>query len=322
MNLKLGLWCVLYVGVAMSASILKQYLDINGVSDNTTFLSSQVTFLGYAFSGTNVITDEDPMLKFKGKRESSLLYVIGYALILILGTYLCNLGLSMCGSGIFQVLYSSILIFTAIISYFTTGKGKNFVQSVGILLIFGGLASSAIPHLSSGDGNNVLFGVGISLLGTFVLSLSYIIDEYLMDNQERFQISAKEFSFKAGGLAFLCLLVYQLITVAPNFKELTSSITDWNIVLILFVLQFLADAFNNITYYVVIAQVGSTACGVMQGLVSVGVFGMSAILFCSTQSHQCFTPLKALSTFIVVLGVFVYSFGSRSQAETTKEKKE
>lgn len=299
----------------MGCSIFKQYLNIYGVSDDSTLLISQITFLGYSFSGTRVFGSE-PESKSKKEKQPALKYVMLYSTICLIGIYLCNLGVSYCGSGIFQVLYSSVTINTAVISYFVSGKKSNFTQIVGIVIIFGGLATSAVPSLTD-SGDNILFGIFISLLGTFILSLSYIVDEYLVDNYDKFQISPKELSFKSGLLSFTILFVYQIFYVFPNFDRLTSSITDWKMVLFLFFCQFWADCLNNITYYAVVSKLGATACGVMQGLVSVGVFSLSAILFCSTQPHQCFTYFKGVATLIVVTGIITYSYGS-----SKKEKKD
>lgn len=319
MNLQIIFWCFFYVSCSSTLSVVKQYLNLFGISDKSTLLLSQTTFLAYSFSGTRFFSNSNLEIKKEKSRASSTLYIVAYSLIGLIGTFFLNLGLSYCGSGIYQVLYSSIIIHTAVISYLINGKMLSFTKMIGILVIFIGLSTSAIPlfFYPQSKENNVLFGVFLCLFGTFIYSLNYIIDEYLIVNFEKYQITSQELSFKTGLLSFLISFIFQIIYVFPIWNEATIRVKDWKMVILFISIQFFADVFNSISYYKAIALVGATTCGVMKGLVSIVVFSLSSLLFCSIQPHQCFTIFKGISTLIVVFGIVIYSLGSQQ-----KEKKE
>jgi drug/metabolite transporter (DMT)-like permease len=313
-------WIVSYIGTALAITITKQYLSIYGVSDQSTLLVTQVTFLAYTIAGTDLFGSTAPPTPPKSPKESSSFYIALYVAALIIGTALLNIGLSMTGSGIYQVLYSSVTIDTAIISYFTLGKKKNFIQICGILTIFLGLAW--IPYLttSGADSKQVLFGSLITILGTIFIAITYILDELIVTNYDRFHLTDKDLCFQTGFLCLVTLFVYQYVVIWPNWTKVTSSITDWRMVLILLAFQLVSNGFKSVAYYVLINSIGSVGCGVLQGLISVGVFGTSAYLFCSIQTYQCFTIYKGFSSLFVVVGIISYSIGSGTMAVPVTKK--
>ena len=172
------------------------------------------------------------------------------------------------GSGIFQVLYSSSLIFTALISFIVNKKKTTLTQTIAIFVIVGGLSITAIPNFFSTDKANEKFSMGIllSLGGTFLMSIGYVLDEYLLDNQHRFQMEPNQIALRTGSFSFIVLTTYQIFYIWPKWNVVTNSITNIQMVMILLVVQFSADLFNIIFYYQAISKVGATATGVIQGV--------------------------------------------------------
>eukprot|EP01080_Neovahlkampfia_damariscottae_P011296 gene11296-4107_t len=313
MNFSLLLTCFLYLTSAMSVTIVRQYLSNYGVSDEDTLLLGQVTFLAYTFSGFISATFfPEPQNKKLREKESATIYIVIYAMAGLTGNLLCNIGMTYAGSGIFQVLYSSSLIFTALISFVVNKKKTTVTQTIAIFVIVGGLSVTAIPNFFSNDKANEKFSTGIflSLAGTFLMSIGYVLDEYLLDNKHRFQLESYHLAVRTGLLSFTVLTTYQYFYILPKWTEVTSSITNTQMVLILLFVQFSADLFNIIAYYAAISKVGATATGVIQGINTILVFIFSSILFCSQYQNQCFTQYKAISAVFVTVGVLIYTFGS------------
>jgi drug/metabolite transporter (DMT)-like permease len=271
---------------------------------------SQATFLGYTLSGLNpyfgVNVSNTPLLP--QEKKSSFIYIFLYALISVVANYFCNYGITLCGSGIFQVIHSSVVMNAAIISFLVRKSKLNLWQIVGIIFIVSGLASTAIPYFSE-TGKNVVLGTILSFLGTFLFSVSYVVDEYLIENYDHYKINSKDLSFKGGLMAFFMVSIAQIVFVYPNWGRATSTIVNWNHAIVVLILQLFADAVNNMAYYQAIYNVGAISTGVIQGIVSIGVFLSSHVLFCRIQAFQCISTFKIIATFMVISGVLIYSYG-------------
>jgi drug/metabolite transporter (DMT)-like permease len=135
--------------------------------------------LAYACCGLSLFSTPVEKKKTEVKKESAWFYLIFYSLSGLTGNLLCNIGffflflnfkgMSYAGSGIFQVLFSSSLIFTALISFVVNKKRTTVTQFLGILTIVLGLSLTAIPNFLSPQKGNEKFTLGIilSLVGKF-----------------------------------------------------------------------------------------------------------------------------------------------------------
>lgn len=74
-----------------------------------------------------------------------------------------------------------------------------------------------------------------------------------------------------------------------------------------------SNAGHALAYYRLMGQTDSVTTGLMASLRAVGVFVVSAILFCSQQESQCLTLGRAAAAALVVGGVMVYSAGKKAQ---------
>ena len=82
-----------------------------------------------------------------------------------------------CGSGLFQVAFSSVAIFSAIYSRCLLRTYISGLQWLGILIVTAGLVVSPLSSHSSSD--SPLVGVLLTLLGAQFYALSYIVNEYI-----------------------------------------------------------------------------------------------------------------------------------------------
>ena len=80
-----------------------------------------------------------------------------------------------CGSGLFQVAFSSVAIFSAIYSRVFLKTYVSSLQWLGILVVTVGLVVS--PLSSSTQGKSPVKGILLTLLGAQFYSISYIVNE-------------------------------------------------------------------------------------------------------------------------------------------------
>jgi len=108
-------------------------------------------------------------------------------------------------------------------------------------------------------------------------------------------------------------IIYSIVYTIPNIHEIfLREVKDnqGNLTLIILLYSFvtLNSFFHNFAFYAIIGQVGAVTFGLLQAVRAVGVFFFSAALFCSTQSIQCLTIPKILSTFVVIIGILAFSY--------------
>ena len=85
--------------------------------------------------------------------------------------------LSYCGSGLFQVAFSSVAIWSALFSFVILKRKISPLQWLGILIVTFGLILS--PLSTNTSGNSPLTGILLTLLGAQFYALSYILNEYI-----------------------------------------------------------------------------------------------------------------------------------------------
>ena len=79
--------------------------------------------------------------------------------------------LSYCGSGLFQVAFSSVAIWSALFSFVFLKRKISPLQWLGILIV--------TPLSTNTSGNSPLTGILLTLLGAQFYALSYILNEYI-----------------------------------------------------------------------------------------------------------------------------------------------
>lgn len=85
--------------------------------------------------------------------------------------------LAYCGSGLFQVAFSSVAIWSALYSCIILKKVISGKQWIGIIIVTLGLCVS--PLSSGAKGQSPLTGILLTLLGAQFYALSYIVNEYI-----------------------------------------------------------------------------------------------------------------------------------------------
>lgn len=82
-----------------------------------------------------------------------------------------------CGSGLFQVAFSSVAVFSAIYSRIILRTYISPLQWFGIVIVTIGLCVSSLS--SNTQSQSLLLGIILTLIGAQFYALSYIVNEYI-----------------------------------------------------------------------------------------------------------------------------------------------
>lgn len=263
-------------------------------------------------------------------RERRKLFVLAFN---EMGGFLSGLtGLSIAGSGIYQVVFSGATVFTALLTTFFLKKRLSFFQWLFVAIITSGLMVTAeqVTHLTAETGAaSLVSGVSFVLVSCLFYSTNYVIAEYFLDREhtdvadEEPNVlpppSSLELSLYQGGTCLLLFGTYVLVHTIPNWKSLvTSSIErhhgNTTIIMEEYFYLTVASFLHAVSHYDVVATVGAVPVGVLNALRAVSVFGVSSLLFCTHQASQCYNSRKGVSTAVVVFGAFGYSAASAAAA--------
>lgn len=246
-----------------------------------------------------------------------------------MGGFLSGLtGLSIAGSGLYQVVFSGATVFTALLTTFFLRKRLTFLQWLFVAVITAGLMITAeqVTHSTTEAGAaSLVSGVSFVLVSCLFYSTNYVIAEHFLDHtsadvsDEETSVlpppSSLDLSLYTGGTCLVLFGAYILTYTIPNWKELvTSSIEKHHgnkaIILKEYIYLMVASFFHAISHYDIVATVGAVPVGVLNAIRAVSVFGASSMLFCSHQASQCYNSRKGASTAVVVMGAFGYSAAS------------
>lgn len=244
------------------------------------------------------------------------------------GGFLTGLtGLSIAGSGLYQVVFSGGTVFTALLSTFFLRKRLSISQWVFVAVITTGLMITAeqVTHSASEAGAaSLMSGLSFVLVSCLFYSTNYVIAEHLLEDapkegeQESDSLPAPsglDLSLYTGGSCLVLFAAYVLVHTVPNWKLLvTSSIQQHHgnttIIVEEYIYLTIASFFHAISHYDVVATVGAVPIGVLNAIRAVSVFGISSLLFCTHQASQCYNSRKGVSTAVVIIGALGYSAAS------------
>ena len=168
-------------------------------------------------------------------------------------------------------------------------------------------------------------GVVQIFIGSMFHSLTYILSEFLLKNSTN-PMAPEMLSTLMGLGGVIVFGMWQIVYTIPNYQVLiidniASKGGSVHVIIYTVIILIVVNFIHAICFYNLIEIVGSTTTGVLKGVQSVLVFGISHFAFCSLQASQCFTPEKGISLFIVVCGVIVYSsFKLSKKTENTEEE--
>ncbi|KAI8924989.1 hypothetical protein BC831DRAFT_462799 [Entophlyctis helioformis] len=235
----------------------------------------------------------------------------------VLGSLALTIGLFLVGSGIYQVVYSSVIVFTAIFNLLLMRRSLAVGQWAAILVISGGLSHkvaaavvacpqsliAATPLPLNTRHNNMGLGFVATLIGTSIYALLYSLNDYYLTSSPT-RISPRAQCTWVGLYATVMVLIIMVPVSLPTIASLPLSDPS---VLASYAALTLASLYHNLSYFELIASTGAVATGVVQALRAVLVFALSHLLFCDTDADQCFTSAKGVAACVVVCGVLWFA---------------
>ncbi|KAI8615476.1 hypothetical protein BC830DRAFT_1168571 [Chytriomyces sp. MP71] len=316
---------MLFLATGIISTLGAQWLKYRGAANSLSFVTSLMQFAGMvlvaalpppetsremkpieasAYSGGWIITTIINHLNRFGPAN-----VQGAALISIFevgGNLILVAGMFLVGSGVYMVIYSSIVVFTALFSrILLPGRKLSGLQWLAVFAICFGLSLTALGtksgHSSEIQDKPVLFGVLVCIFGTAVLSLVYVATDHILAGGTSTPYSQ---SIYVGLFSTFFTLVVMLVVSIPTL--LTLPLLDWDVILAHIIL-LLSSLGHSVAYFELVESTGGVATGVLQGLRAVGVFGLSHSWFCGIDENQCFNAWKGAATVIVVAGVVLFA---------------
>jgi len=312
------------------STLITQNLFNVGAADKATIITVFVQYLGMAICRffpapakthvpRNSVLLQPPKSFFKASSEikKGILIITSFE---VLANVLSTIGLSIIGSGIYQVIHAGVIVFNAIFSKYILNKTLNIKQWISVIGISIGLGLSAIGKDGKLTSPIILIGIIINLLGTICYSVVYVLNEKHLKLPGG-PTTVQQSSWIGTSASSICLIYIILYTI-PNYQTLiVDKIREkygdqpYTWIYICYVLLLLLHFLHAYTYFWILENSGAVTTGVLQALRAVTVFFFSSFFFCEIDNAQCLTIYKVESCLAVVTGVLCYSIASRSKKE-------
>ena len=283
-----------------------------GIADPSCQLYMVAYYLGPAFVSFSVPTGGWPS-------TASILKTAGIACFDICAQVLNYTGSALAGPTLFAIIYSSVTVWTALLSRVLLGRLMSPLQWLGVAIVFLGLCITGFNSVNLGP--KVVHGSLLVTIGSSMHALTYCLSESVMTKLED-KVSVQANCAVQGIVAAAFLLAWQVVYTWPRFEELIwepiqeshSSLTKVCILLVGFSVANFVHAlcfFHTLKHF----PGGSTSAGVMKALQAVLVFVFTSILFCGRIGSQemCFSQLKLISLMIVAGGVALFGKTTHEQ---------
>jgi len=195
----------------------------------------------------------------------------------------CIIGLIYAGSGIYQVIYSAVTVFSALLRRIFLQYSLSQQQWLAIIIVAFGISMSAMGQTSASEAFNVMIGILFTLMGTLFMSLVYVLNEYLMTRGPN-PAPPRELCTTIGIFGSLFCLAYIILYPLRNFDEIVvKNVVEHNgnilVILCCYFLLVLSSFLHSWSFYYLMRSEGAVSTGILQPLRAVIVFFTSAIFF-------------------------------------------
>jgi drug/metabolite transporter (DMT)-like permease len=126
-------------------------------------------------------------------------------------------GAAMAGPTLFAIIYSSVTVWTAVLSRVVLGRTMALPQWLAVSVVFGGLTITAFNSVAYGPG--VLTGSLLVLVGSALHSATYVLSEAIM-TRGREPIPVRMNLALQGVMSFGAFAVWQMIYTLPRYQRL------------------------------------------------------------------------------------------------------
>jgi drug/metabolite transporter (DMT)-like permease len=295
-----------YIVSGVCQPLLVTLCQTVGVADHTAQLNMLFYYLGPSVLLVAAFRDEDWPPHPRVAKQAA-----GIALMDMFAQTLNYTGAAWAGPTVFAIVYSSVTIWTAVVSRVLLARVLTSQQWMSIGLVFGGLCWTASSSLELG--HLVARGTVLVVFGSGLHGATYVLSEAIMkESHAEHTLSPKQNAAIQGSVAFAVLGLWQIVYTVPNWDKVigepvrAGGATWWSALLVL-----VAFASTNLIHSVSFSHTlkhypgGATSAGVMKGLQAVLVFVAAHVLYCGRLggSEMCFSSTKFVSLITVCGGV-------------------
>ncbi|ORX78522.1 hypothetical protein BCR32DRAFT_295010 [Anaeromyces robustus] len=332
MEIKTLFYQFIYLATGCLSTMITQYLFYAGAAEKKTYLTVLAQYFAMTLSIFIPIKDDSKKAKvsFFSKPMHIKRNIVIISLIDIFANVISTFGMFLIGSGIYQVIHSAIVVFTAILSRTFLKKQFTIQQWISLIVITGGLSLSAIGRGSTATGIMGTIGISVTIFGTICYAIIYVLNERILKDQDG--PTPTQHSVWVGTCSTTIIFTYILFFVYPTLdmkKSMMNAPLYRNVPMVNVVLAYvtlvLSHFLHSYTYFVLLGKSGAVTTGVINSIRAVSVFFLSSALYCRDDISQCFTKPKVASCVVVVVGILLYSYFSskaQQQQQLKAKKKE
>ncbi|KAI8091043.1 uncharacterized protein B0P05DRAFT_528507 [Gilbertella persicaria] len=314
---------VMFLLTGLSTTLGTQWLFYHGAATGDSYLAQLAQYLGMVLvgllvpillknkqKGYNKLAQEEPVdihmvqinhdeTPTKQNFEEGPIHhksIMKLAVLDVFANFCVTLGFSIVGSGMYQVIYSSVVIWCAILTWFLMNRTLTKIQWFSIFGTSAGLAISSMGNFDTAQIDEaqtaaaalLMFGTIMTLGGTFFYSCVYVYSDYIMSQQKPPPLAARV-CFSTGIYTSCISLVWIVVYTLPRFDQLihlkqgTSVQSVW----FMYILVSVSNACHSWNYYELIDRTGSVATGILQGLRAVLIYIISDSWYCESDPAQC-----------------------------------
>jgi len=244
--------------------------------------------------------------------------IVVMTLIDVVATTTTLFGQLMVGSGLKNIIYSSITIWSAVGSLILMKRRLTVWMWIGVVVVTVGLMLSGVGALTS-FGTDKLIGMVIVLVGTILHSCMYWVTEYFCITRMH-PIHPRILAGYVGMFGLSTYAAYIMLYTIPHWDSLFVEPVEraggnyWHIALLYLALTIM-EWMHLYAQFTAVVSLGAVMVGVNKAASSAGVFVLSHLVFCSSDPVQCIDVYKVVSLLLVLGGVVLYTLASGKQKQ-------
>ena len=248
----------------------------------------------------------------------------------LIGTSLMTFGLTMISGSVYQMLRSSLIIFTFLLSLYYLKNKHNFNHYLGVIIIIIGLffvGLSAYLNKNENTKNSIL-GIFLIIFSNIFIAIQYIYEENIVKNYNchPFKLVGFEGCFGMIYSIFLITLFYfiKCNQFSQNFKENFCSFDgeNWRVENILFAVKQLKNNINlllitllyvfsiaiyNISGISVSKFTTSTTRAVVDVIRTIIIWMFFMLPFNNSEIREKFNVLQLFGFVLLIFGNLIYN---------------
>jgi len=247
--------------------------------------------------------------------------LVPFVALIVVGELGCNFfsqaAILSIGSGMFQVVYSFVVVLNAIPGHFCMGKRLSIGRWCAIVIIVASVALSAMAQLrlKGTDFTTQLLGTIAALLSTAFVSIVYVASNWLLEFPwSRPVPKPLVLAQMLGTVEVAIICIYFLAEVVPHWDSLVSDHIKPGVTthecLLNYALYLLVCGVHQYAFYYScsLGPTGAVTAGVNKCVQTALLFFISHWLFCGVASSQCLSELKVIGAVGVCAGVLLYGY--------------